>query len=53
MAIYPNHNFSPLQPYFKYLKTLSSLQKLSVLSCPAEINEKQSMLNKRFNDHLI
>ena len=22
-------------------------------NCPAEINDKQSMKNKRFNDHLI
>ena len=28
MAIYPNHNVPPLQPYLKYLKTISILQKL-------------------------
>ena len=30
MAIYPNHNFAPLQPYFKYLKTVSILHKLMI-----------------------
>ena len=28
MAIYPNHNVPAFQPYFKYLKTISILQKL-------------------------
>ena len=29
MSIYPNHTFPPLQPYFKYLKTISTADNLS------------------------
>ena len=44
---YLNHNFPPLQPYFKYLKTISILQEL------IPVLLKSIVCKTKDNDHLI
>ena len=50
MAIYPNHNVPPLQPYFKYLKTMSILQELITVLLNSMIIR---VCKTKDNDHLI
>ena len=46
----PYHNFPPLQPYFKYLKTISILQIFITELLKSMISR---VVKQRFNDHLI
>ena len=47
MVIYPNNNISSLQPYFKYLKTISILQELITVLLDSIVCKTKD------NDHLI